>query len=479
MLAFDSKAVAHLFQDDHQQYFSAEYPIIYKNKVRKKGGVGFYYLTAIDQALKTNQVKAVNEMIQYIVKYQNNFVSSYLFLHNLPVLMEKSISIKPILNSDIFTMVFDLDKWPGNHTNDEECIRFYKQSFYKLHENYETVFPEAEFGLQEKVEDNSKVFKIKYSINLLPQVDFHITNDGEHINDHISFMSLCSDSEEIEIFQTDSLQQLIEFKWVSYGRFHHFFGCMMHLFYTGIFALYVNNACLKENEKWINNIYAAFLLLGILYPMVYDMAQMYKAGISVYFSDTANYADFIYIWGSVGNAILQIVYDPFQLPSRIIMCIIVCLLICKTFFFLRIFPTLTPIVVMLTNVIWDLRIFLFFYVILILLFSQLFAVLGLGNAQLRTDLETQAERDALGANLAGEYQTIGLHVGEFMWTLRLSMGDFSAIGESTHLQKAENIVFWLLWGLTVIVTCVIFLNFIVAEASASYTAVTETLDEVI
>lgn len=77
------------------------------------------------------------------------------------------------------------------------------------------------------------------------------------------------------------------------------------------------------------------------------------------------------------------------------MAIIVLLLIAKTFFFLRIFPTLTPIVVMLTNVIYDLRIFLFFYTILILLFSQLFAVLGLGNAQLRTDLETQAERDSL------------------------------------------------------------------------------------
>lgn len=51
------------------------------------------------------------------------------------------------------------------------------------------------------------------------------------------------------------------------------------------------------------------------------------------------------------------------------MCIIVLLLIVKTFFFLRIFPTLTPIVVMLTNVIWDLKIFLFFYTILILLFS--------------------------------------------------------------------------------------------------------------
>jgi len=89
------------------------------------------------------------------------------------------------------------------------------------------------------------------------------------------------------------------------------------------------------------------------------------------------------------------------------------------------------------------------------------------------------ERDTLEAKLAGDYKTIGLHIGEFMWTLRLSMGDFSAIGESTHLQKPENIVFWILWGLTVIVTCVIFLNFIVAEASASYSGVVETLDEVI
>ena len=123
-----------------------------------------------------------------------------MFLHNLPILMEKSISIKPILESNIFSVVFDLDRWPGSHTNDEECIRFYNNSFYKLYENYETVFPEAEFDPDSKVEDNSRVFKIKYSINLLPQIDFHITSDGEFKNEHINFMSLCSESEEIEIF---------------------------------------------------------------------------------------------------------------------------------------------------------------------------------------------------------------------------------------------------------------------------------------
>ena len=61
------------------------------------------------------------------------------------------------------------------------------------------------------------------------------------------------------------------------------------------------------------------------------------------------------------------------------MCILVLTLLAKTFFFLRIFPTLTPIVVMITEVVYDLRIFLVFYIILLAAFSNIFAVLGLGN----------------------------------------------------------------------------------------------------
>ena len=51
------------------------------------------------------------------------------------------------------------------------------------------------------------------------------------------------------------------------------------------------------------------------------------------------------------------------------MLMIVLVLVCKTFFFLRIFPTLTPIVTMISDVIFDLRIFLFFYWILIVGYS--------------------------------------------------------------------------------------------------------------
>jgi hypothetical protein len=87
-----------------------------------------------------------------------------------------------------------------------------------------------------------------------------------------------------------------------------------------------------------------------------------------YFADTSNYKDLVYIYGSITNIVLQLKLGPFHIVSKIFMCIIVLMLIAKTFFFLRIFPVLTPIVVMITNVIYDLRIFLLFYIILITLF---------------------------------------------------------------------------------------------------------------
>ena len=66
-----------------------------------------------------------------------------------------------------------------------------------------------------------------------------------------------------------------------------------------------------------------------------------------------------------------------------------------------------------------------------------------------------------------------------MWTLRVSIGDNAVIEDSKYLQPIESDIFWLLWTITSILTCVVFLNFIVAEACASYTIVTETLHETI
>lgn len=59
------------------------------------------------------------------------------------------------------------------------------------------------------------------------------------------------------------------------------------------------------------------------------------------------------------------------------------------------------------------------------------------------------------------------------------MGDFGVIAAADYLTPEENYLFWLVWLLTAVLTCIIFLNFIVAEASASYTEVSEQLENYI
>ena len=54
ILAFDSSSIATLLSDKNNQFFDPTYPIIYKNKIPKKHGYGFYYRTAIDNALRNN-----------------------------------------------------------------------------------------------------------------------------------------------------------------------------------------------------------------------------------------------------------------------------------------------------------------------------------------------------------------------------------------------------------------------------------------
>ena len=88
-----------------------------------------------------------------------------------------------------------------------------------------------------------------------------------------------------------------------------------------------------------------------------------------YFGNLSNYSDCIYNWASIVNLLLQNILGPYHIMCKLLMIVIVLQVIIKTFFFLRIFPQLTPIIVMLKVVFYDLRIFMLFYFILIVMFA--------------------------------------------------------------------------------------------------------------
>lgn len=84
-------------------------------------------------------------MIEYIIKYQNNYTSSYLFQNNLPNLLKKGIELSALFASDVFTFKYDYDEWPTTHTDPESYIRPYNGSLFRLRENYKKVFHEENF----------------------------------------------------------------------------------------------------------------------------------------------------------------------------------------------------------------------------------------------------------------------------------------------------------------------------------------------
>ena len=80
----------------------------------------------------------------------------------------------------------------------------------------------------------------------------HIVEDENRkiiVNEGMSLMNLCGDADELNIFDTESLNQVIKFKWDSYGKSHHFLGCFMHFFYTLILIIYVKNAYIEVSEN--------------------------------------------------------------------------------------------------------------------------------------------------------------------------------------------------------------------------------------
>jgi len=156
------------------------------------------------------------------------------------------------------------------------------------------------------------------------------------------------------------------------------------------------------------------------------------------------------------------------------MIIVALLLLVKTFFFLRIFKELSFLVTMIKQVISDLRVFMLFFVILLFMFAMVFSILDLNQYVYSDDPSIRAVVN-LSSFSGQEYLHINKFLANMFTVYRISLGDFD-FGASTVLDDFQNGMYWFCWALIVTVTCIVFLNFIIAEVSASYQNVKDQVD---
>ena len=313
------------------------------------------------------------------------------------------------------------------------------------------------------------------------------------MNEGVSLMKMCTESEQLDIFEVSNFTEITQYRWNRYGLYYYLIGFIFHIYYIVLQLIYVH-AVYINGEEDKRAILSKLIIIGIFYPIVEELLQLGVAGFRDYFLDPANWANIVYIVAGILNVVVQSQPRPTNemgksqdWKNKALMILILLIQIPYTFTYLKIFESLTKIVTMLKDVIADLRVFIFFFVILILLFSMTFAVLGLGNENFDGKFKTyhndatdmsEAYKDEVKLYHGSEYKVIGKFAGYFLTVLRTSLGDFQ-FDASQYLESEENIMFWIMWGIMVVISCIIFLNFIIAETGKSYTQVDERLEATI
>ena len=142
-------------------------------------------------------------------------------------MIEKGVSIIPLLNSDIFCEQFDYDEWCGTHWNDKEVMKPYSGSIFRLRNKYKSIFGAKEFSpMPDEEEDKeaydkfvklngkkTRTYKIEYRVNLLPMLGmyterkkdpFTLIETVEIQNLNTNFLGMCTEVEgdEIDMFET-------------------------------------------------------------------------------------------------------------------------------------------------------------------------------------------------------------------------------------------------------------------------------------
>ena len=104
-----------------------------------------------------------------------------MFRKNFHTIVELGLHVCPLIDSKIFSLEFDYDDWPATHTEEDECIRPYNGSIFDLRYGYRIVFPEEKFAVpsfeEMKLIDKTQIFKVKYTVNLLPMLSEYCLKD--------------------------------------------------------------------------------------------------------------------------------------------------------------------------------------------------------------------------------------------------------------------------------------------------------------
>lgn len=197
------------------------------------------------------------------MNYQNYFISSKLFESNFKKIVKKGIDVhilQDLLDSEVFSHSLEYEEWPSVHRCPQECIRPYNGNLFMMRKDYQTVFPEEQFSIENtgKAAASKKLHKLVYQVNFLPTVGTYVEENVdlytnlrtvEVKNNKINLMKMLCKNGSLEFFNSLNLRDLIFFKWNTIGFAVHFVGSLVHIMYLNILGQYVVHVYVDQEGK--------------------------------------------------------------------------------------------------------------------------------------------------------------------------------------------------------------------------------------
>lgn len=189
----------------------------------------------------------------------------------------------------------------------------------------------------------------------------------------------------------------------------------------------------------------------LVYGLIYEGAYIFKAGLG---RVTSNMIDIFHIFGGYLSIYLQVTQKGSCFATWLYTMQIFATLF-KLFNYFRVVRSFSVVTTMIRQCMYDLRVFLTYYFILLVFFGSM--------------------NNVLSDCPSPEYSKLPKVVATIIMLTRSAVGEHN-MDQVKALPPDEQVVWWALFVVFVLIAALIFLNFIIAEIGNSYEAVKGEID---
>eukprot|EP00347_Sterkiella_histriomuscorum_P005218 403357440 len=404
----------------------------------------------LDRVTQSNQIKSITYLLEILVRFQNYHNFNHFIDNNFISLIEKQINLSEYFESNLPIIKINHKNFPDLHFDDSNLILGLKDidAPKDIIDKYDEIFSTH----LDQSSQSQQQQPIEYYLLNLPET---LTKEPKKL------MQVLAETETMELFENLTIQTIINFKWNSYTKtffqtqFNIFLifclSFMIEILYSLILVDRKSDPITDNRNPIVQYSLKSVSLLVLIYFLVYEIKQAVRQ--ENYLKEIWNFFDYTLIVTYVLLTSLEASY-PYEDYIIILKLAIVFLTFLKINFFLRIYDGFSFLVSMMAAVFVDLKYFIGFFLIFILQFGLVFAILF----------------DAISIE---EYQGIGIFA-YIMMAFRTSSGDFN-VDSYKDQSSALVIISWIIWIIAVMLLNVMFMNFIIAVISESYEKVMQKL----